>query len=115
MKAIFELLGNDKRYEAMQKAGISNAKKYDWDHVAQQWNDYFFQEFENKTANRQSLYKHLYEREDIITLKYLVNKVDSDPEWSHKINSEYSYIDDQDKYRTKYQHILFKVIHTLHR
>jgi len=105
VKAIFELLENPDRYEAMQKAGISNAKQYDWDNIAQQWNDYFFQEFKNKTANRQSLYRHLYEREDIMTLRYLVDEVDVDTGWSNKIHIEYPYIENRQKYRKKYQQL----------
>jgi glycosyltransferase involved in cell wall biosynthesis/2-polyprenyl-3-methyl-5-hydroxy-6-metoxy-1,4-benzoquinol methylase len=105
VNAIFELLENDRRYEAMQQAGISNAQQYDWDNVAQQWNDYFFQEFENKTADRQSLYKHLYEKEDIMALRYLVEKVDSDTEWSKKLYTEYDYLDDEQKYKKKYKQL----------
>jgi len=102
VKGCIDLLSNDVLYKKCQKAGYENVKQYEWDNVAEKWEREFMRIFESNTSNRQTLYKHLYEREDIMALKYLVEFVDNDAEWKAKIQSEYSYIGNEELYKQKY-------------
>jgi len=103
VNAVFELMEDGDKYQRMQVAGIENVKQYDWDQVARQWNDLFFDLFKEKVSNRKTLYKYLYEREDIIPLKYLIDKVDRDAEWSARLKKAYPYLDSKEKYKKKYE------------
>ena len=103
VNAVFDLLNDDMKYKHMQEAGYRHVKQYEWDNVAQQWSNQFLKIFKDKTANRQTLYKELLRREDIMTLKYLVEKVDMDEEWIKLLQKDYDYIDDKDKYAQKYK------------
>lgn len=64
-------------------------------------------QFEIKTAHKYSLYEHLLRREDIMTLRHAINKHDDKIDYSMKyrnlLNCQYSFIDNEDWYRKKYE------------
>lgn len=103
VESAWKLMNDDVAYKKCQKAGYDNVKQYDWDNVAEKWEQEFLRIFAEKSANRQSLYNHLYEREDIMTYKYLAEKVDCDKERAEGLECLYKYIDSPQLYKKKYE------------
>ena len=99
----WRLMNDEVAYKKCQIAGYEYVKQYDWDKVAVQWDKEFHRIFAEKSANRQSLYSHLYEREDIMTYKYLAEKVDCDKSKAERLECLYGYIDSPKLYKQKYE------------
>ena len=96
---VLELLNNQEQIDDMQKHCFTKAKEYKWDDLAKEWDDQFHEMFFEQTMNKDRLAKHLYEREDIMALKYL-NR--SDLSHSDELNEHYAYTDSRHAYRAKY-------------
>jgi glycosyltransferase involved in cell wall biosynthesis/2-polyprenyl-3-methyl-5-hydroxy-6-metoxy-1,4-benzoquinol methylase len=100
IKAVLDLLNDQSKITEMQKGCYKKAKEFDWKHVAEKWENLFFEIFDDKTANNDRLARHLYAREDIMTLKYLNRK---DLAHADDLDQHYSYLDDKDQYIEKYK------------
>ena len=94
-----ELLNNQSEIDKMQKHCYEKSKEYKWDDLAKEWDEEFHKMFFNKTMNKERLNKHLYEREDIMTLKHLKR---SDLSHSEDLKKHYEYTESKHKYRAKY-------------
>ena len=105
VEGAWKLMNDEVAYKKAQKAGLEYVKKYDWDNVAIQWEEQFLKMFAEKSAKRDSLYNHLYEREDIMTYKYLAEKVDCDKERTEGLECLYKYVDHPKLYKQKYEHL----------
>mgnify|MGYP003675389924 CR=1 FL=1 len=105
VESAWKLMNDEIAYKKCQKEGYEYVKKYDWDNVAKQWEKQFLDMFSEMTAKRQSLYHHLYEREDIMTYKYLAEKVDCDKERAEGLECLYGYIDSPKLYKQKYEQL----------
>ncbi len=97
--AVLDLLNNPKEVDKMREVCYEKAKIYDWSNVAKQWDKLFIDIFKEKTANKNRLAKHLYEREDIMALSEL-NR--GDLAHSDDLIDHYSYINDKEAYLAKY-------------
>ena len=95
----YELLNDPDRIKEMQTKCFAKAQEYKWSDLAQEWDNLFHEIFAEKTANKERLVKHLYEREDIMALKYL-NR--SDLSHFNDLKEHYGYIESKHDYRAKY-------------
>ena len=102
VEGAWQLMQNEVAYKKCQKAGYAHVKQYDWDMVAQGWEQEFLRIFADKSAHRPTLYNHLYNREDIMTYKYLAEKIDCDKSKIDVLNKNYDYVDDEKLYNEKY-------------
>lgn len=102
VKTVIDLIQeNSLDWTRMQKAGIENAKQYDWNLVAEQWEGEFLRLFEQraKSPNRN---KWLLEREDIVTLKHALR---DDLSGLEQLEKDYEYIESSSKYELKYKEL----------
>ena len=103
---IIEEFGTDKQVLRKEKMK-AKIFEYNWDRIAKKWEENFLKQFEMKTAHKYSLYEHLLRREDIMTLRHAINKHDDKIDYSMKyrnlLNCQYSFIDNEDWYRKKYE------------
>jgi glycosyltransferase involved in cell wall biosynthesis/2-polyprenyl-3-methyl-5-hydroxy-6-metoxy-1,4-benzoquinol methylase len=80
---------------------------YNWDRIAEKWEKNFLEQFKLKTEHKYSLYEHLLQKEDIMTLRHAMTKHDNVVDYTMKyrklLGCQYSYIDDRNFYRKKYQ------------
>ena len=80
---------------------------YDWDRIAEKWEANFYKQFETKTKHKYSLYEHLLRKEDIMTLRHAIKNHKGTTDYSMKyrrlLGCQYSYIDDREWYKKKYQ------------
>lgn len=101
VNAVFELIEDDAKYEKAQKAGLSYVDNNQWKHVAKEWEKHIYEMFKERTANKETLSKHLYRTENIMALKHLSEETKNE-EWINKINKEYPYLEDKEKYNEFY-------------
>ena len=106
--AVFELIEETKDKQEIRKERMkSKVWEYDWDRIAEKWEKNFIEEFKKKTEHKFSLYEHLLKKEDIMTLKYAMTQhkdnLDYTMKYRNLLNCQYSYIDNNDWYRKKYE------------
>lgn len=76
-ETVLNLLNNKEEIGRMSKAGKKHSKALDWDGVADEWIDKFYNIFESNTANKFTLAKHFTFHSDIVTAKKLLNKIEN--------------------------------------
>ena len=106
--AVFEILNeNESKTELRKEHMKKKIFDYNWDRIAEKWEKNFLDQFKIKTEHKYSLYEHLLQKEDIMTLRYALTKHDNVIDYSKKyrnmIGCQYSYIDDRDWYVKKYK------------
>lgn len=99
--SVFELIENETAWKKASTAGLSYVENNQWKHVAKEWQTHLYEMFEKRTANKETLSKHLYKNENIIALRKLAEDNDL-KEWKEKVDTEYPYLDSVDKYNEFY-------------
>ena len=99
-KLTINLLNNQDDIDKMQEFGYKKSKEFAWSDLAEEWEELFIKIFQEKTANKERLVKHLYEREDIMAIKHLDR---SDLSHSKDIKEHYGYTDSKEEYKAKYE------------
>jgi len=97
IKTVFDVLNNPEQLKQMRQAGLDAAGKLAWSDVAVEWESHFYEMFEKLTENKETLAKHLYRNEDIITLKEIAS-----PTWKEKIDKEYPLLHSTESYNDMY-------------
>ena len=104
--SVFEII-EEKENEVRKEKMKAKVWDYNWDRIAEKWEQNFIEEFKKKTTHKYSLYQHLLRKEDIMTLKYAISKhkdtIDYSMKFRNLLNCQYSYIDNPDWYRAKYE------------
>tara|TARA_R110000824_G_scaffold13459_1_gene58584 strand:- start:2235 stop:5096 length:2862 start_codon:yes stop_codon:yes gene_type:complete len=100
----WELMNDEVAYKKCQRMGYKHVQQYDWDNVAEQWTVEFMRIFAEKSANKESLYNHLYEKEDIIAFKHLA-EVKGDKDRVESLECLYGYLKSPELYKQKYKHL----------
>lgn len=96
--AVLDLLNDEVKQERYRQACYERAKQFGLKSLAELWEKHFYELFEKRISNKETLAKHFYRNEDIMACLSL-----NIPEWNEKIKKEYSIIYDNENMSKLYQ------------
>lgn len=96
--ATLNLLTNETELSNKRRACYERAKQFDLKSLAESWENHFYELFEQRLNNKNTLAKHFYRNEDIMACRTL-----DIPEWNEKIEKEYPIISDNEEFKNLYK------------
>lgn len=98
---------DDAAWEAASAAGQARAKAYDWDGVAEQWEQSAYAQMEQESSRIDSLAHHFWRHSDIMAAKELIkrNPGKVDPSLIERIETDWAFTKSDDAYREQYERI----------
>lgn len=111
IKATLKLISEPIWQEKMRVNAIERAKEFHLSKLAEEWESLFYEFFKKKTSNKEALANHFYRTEDIMALKYLVDKesnINPHPSlqvnrWQSVLKNEYAIIGNPHAYDNLYE------------
>jgi glycosyltransferase involved in cell wall biosynthesis/2-polyprenyl-3-methyl-5-hydroxy-6-metoxy-1,4-benzoquinol methylase len=106
--AVFQIINETESKKEIRKEHMKKKVfDYNWDRIAEKWEQNFYDQFEMKTEHKYSLYEHLLKKEDIMALRHALKTHEGTVDYSMKyrklLGCQYSYIDNPEWYKKKYE------------